>query len=213
MTATDHTFLITFFGALLAIMNPVAGLPIFLSVTNGAPAPIQRRIAVKSALYSLIMGVAIIFAGRPILTLFGISVDDFRIAGGLVLMLIALNMLNGAQSASHTGSSREKAEYPAPDTVAFYPLAFPMIVGPGTITTLIVFAHKAQGTAELAILTGVFAVMVAGLGLSFYFAPLLARYLSQTAQVIMSRLMGMILAAIAVSMLTEGLRALFPGLS
>lgn len=209
----DTSFAVTFFGALFAIMNPVSNLPIFLSVTEGAPAAVQRQIALKVALYCLVLGAAFALAGTQVLKLFGISTDDFRVAGGLVVLLLALNMLNGDESSSHHGTDDEKRSYPAPDAVAFYPLTFPIIVGPGTITTLIVYAHQATTPAHVVAFAAVFVGMVALLALTFYNAPVLARHLSGTARVIMSRLMGMILAAIAVGMIVTGLKALLPGLA
>jgi multiple antibiotic resistance protein len=209
----DFNFAITLFGALFAIMNPVANLPVFLSVTAGAPPEVQRRIALKVALYSLVMGAVFATLGSQVLDLFAISIDDFRVAGGLVVLLIALNMLNGEQSSSHHGTDGEQDAYPAPATVAFYPLTFPIIIGPGTITTLIVFAHQVRGSADLIVYAGVFTGLVALLGLVFYNAPRLGAHLSGTARVIMSRLMGMILAAIAVGMMAQGLKALLPGLA
>jgi len=209
----DSSFAITFFGALFAIMNPATNLPIFLSVTEGAPVEIQRKIALKTALYSLVLGGGFAIAGAQVLNLFGISIDDFRLAGGLVLLLIALNMLNGEQSSSHHGSKDEQDTFPSAESVAFYPLTFPIIVGPGTITTLIIFSHKAQTPVQMLTFGGVFVGLVALLGLVFYNAPMLAKHLSGTARVIMSRLMGMILAAIAVGMMSDGLKALLPGLA
>ncbi len=209
----DLNFAITVFGALFAIMNPVTNLPVFLSVTDGAPPDIQRRIGLKVALYSLVMGAVFAIAGAQVLNLFGISVDDFRVAGGLVVLLIALNMLNGKQSASHHGTETEQTAYPEPQTVAFYPLTFPIIIGPGTITTLIVFAHQVKNSADAIVFAGVFTGLVALLGLVFYNAPTLGARLSDSARVIMSRLMGMILAAIAVGMMADGLKVLLPGLA
>lgn len=209
----DINFAITFFGALFAIMNPVTNLPIFLSVTAEATVADQRKIALKTALYCLILGGAFAAAGTQVLNLFGISVDDFRVAGGLVVLLLALNMLNGHESSAHHGTDSEKEDYPAPETVAFYPLTFPILVGPGTITTLIVYSHQITDAAHLTAFVAVFVGLVALLALTFWNAPALAKHLSGTARVIMSRLMGMILAAIAVSMIFEGLKALLPGLA
>ncbi len=209
----DPVFAMKFFGALFAIMNPITVLPIFLSVTDGVSEAIQRQIALKIALYSLIMGVAIALIGTPALKLFGISIDDFRVAGGLVVLMIGLNMLNGAESSSHHGTAKEKSDYPDPADVAFYPMTFPMIVGPGTITTLILFTGQAHTAADKIAAGGVFLSVIAMLGLVLYFAGDLAKHLSGTARVIMSRLMGMILAAIAIEMIASGLTAILPGLA
>lgn len=209
----DTTFAISFLGALFAIMNPVTNLPVFLSVTEGTTRADQRRIALKTALYSLILGGCFAVAGTQLLNLFGISVDDFRVAGGLVVLLIALNMLNGKDSSSHHGTTGERDSYPAPETVAFYPLTFPIIVGPGTITTLIIYAHQVHDAAHLTAFVAVFLGLTGLLALTFWNAPALSAHLSGTARVIMSRLMGMILAAIAVGMITDGLKSLLPGLA
>lgn len=209
----DLSFAVTFFGALFAIMNPVTNLPVFLSVTEGTTPAVQRTIALKTALYSLVLGAVFAVGGSQTLSLIGISVDDFRVAGGLVVLLLALNMLSGEQSSSHHGTDDEKSAYPAPQSVAFYPLTFPIIVGPGTITTLILFAHQVDGVGDILAYTGVLCGLIALLGVVFYNAPTLARYLSDTARVIMSRMMGMILAAIAVAMMSDGLKALLPGLA
>ncbi|MEX0284236.1 MAG: MarC family protein [Paracoccaceae bacterium] len=208
----DPAFAVKLFGALFAIMNPISNLPVFLSVTDGAPVAVQRQIAVKVAIYALIMGAIIAVAGNQVLTLFGISVDDFRVAGGLVVLMIGLNMLHGTESSTHHGSDGEKAAYPDAATVAFYPLTFPIIVGPGTITTLIVFWGQAGGAADKLTFGLVFAGLVAMLAVAFWFAADLGRVLSGSARVIMSRLMGMILAAIAIDMIATGLKALLPGL-
>lgn len=209
----DHISAIKLFGALFAIMNPFVNLPVFLGLTDGASAAVQRQVALKVGLFSAIMGGVIALAGGQILTLFGISVDDFRVAGGLVLLLIALNMLHGENNSSHHGTDDEQAGFPDPASIAFYPLTFPIIVGPGTITTLIVFAGQVNGLSDGIIYGAVFALCLAMLTVVLYFAGFLGGYLSDTARVIMSRLMGMILAAIAVDMLGAGLRVLLPGLA
>ena len=208
----DTAYAIKLFGALFAIMNPISNLPIFLGVTEGASVATQRAIALKVALYALVMGAVFSLAGSAVLKLFGITIADFRTAGGLVLLLIALNMLNGDHSSSHHGSEGEQENFPDAASVAFYPLTFPIIIGPGTIATLIVFAGQAETAADKIAFGVVFAGLVALLGLVFYFAADIGKHLSETARAIMSRLMGMILAAIAVGMITTGLKDLLPGL-
>ncbi|WP_299947659.1 MarC family protein [uncultured Ruegeria sp.] len=209
----DTTLAVGFFGALFAIMNPITNLPVFLSVTQDLPTADQRKVAIKTALYCLILGGAFAAIGSQALGLFGISVDDLRVAGGLVVLMIGLNMLNGNESSSHHGTDGEKKSYPAPETVAFYPLAFPILVGPGTITTLILYAHHIKTPAEAIGYAAVFLFVVALLLVTFWNASALAKRLSANARVIMSRFMGMILAAIAISMIADGLKALLPGLA
>lgn len=209
----DTALAIKFFGALFAIMNPFTNMAIFLSVTDGATPAVQRTIALKTGLFTLIMGASFALVGTQALALFGINIASFRAAGGLVVLLLALNMLKGEDSKSHHGNSAEQASFPDPASVAFYPLTFPIIVGPGTITTLIVFSHQAKTVSDAILLGGVFLAIVAMVTIVFFFASNIGKYLTDSARVIMSRLMGMILAAIAVEMIMDGLKVLLPGLA
>ena len=209
----DPAFGVRFFGALFAIMNPLMVLPLFLALTSGFTPAEQRRTALAVTAFSTIMCAAIALAGQQILGFFGIGVDDFRLAGGFVLGGIALGMLSGAGNPAHEGSPTEAAHTGDLDAIAFYPLTFPMIVGPGTITTLLVFVQQARTPSDYATFAGVVVAMLLLLGTVLYFASAIGSRLSQTLRVIMSRLMGMILLAIAVSMLVAGLKALLPGLA
>ncbi len=208
----DPTYGLRFFGALFAIMNPLMVLPLFLAMTDRFTAAEQRRTALAITLYAAIMCAVIAVAGSHILAFFGVRIDDFRIAGGLVLAIIALNMLNGAGNPAHEGGARETVEPARVDAIAFYPLTFPMVIGPGTIATLLVFAQEVESALSVAIFAGVVAIMIALLGVVLYFASRIGEHLSATLRVIISRLMGMILLAIAVGMFTAGARALLPGL-
>ncbi len=209
----DSTLAVGFFGALFAIMNPITNLPVFLSVTDGLAPAEQRKVATKTALYCLILGASFAAVGSQTLSLFGISVDDLRVAGGLVVLMIGLNMLNGKPSTSHHGTEGERQSYPEPDTVAFYPLAFPILVGPGTITTLILYASHIHKPVDAIVYASVFLAVLLLLFVTFWNAAAIAKRLSDNARVIMSRFMGMILSAIAISMIAAGLKVLLPGLA
>jgi multiple antibiotic resistance protein len=209
----DHTFGIKFFGALFAIMNPLVNLPIFLSLTQDLTLAEQRRTALEVTLYSAVMCAVIGLAGQRILGFFDISVDDFRVAGGLVLAIIALNMLNGGGNPAHEGSSAEQSQQKNVDSIAFYPMTFPMVVGPGAIATLVVFLQQVGTPRDFAAYTIVIAAILLLLGATLYFAGSIGAHLSKTLRIIMQRLMGMILLAIAVGMLVDGLKALLPALA
>lgn len=209
----DTVFLIKTFGAFFAIMNPFVNLPIFLSLTEELSAAQQRRTAIYVMVFSAAMCVVLAIAGQGILGFFGISVDDFRVAGGLVLMMIGLGMLNGSGNASHERTASEQTDQPDLRQVAFYPMTFPMIVGPGTITTLIVFYGQVDGFGTRFAFWGALGATLALLGIVLFFASQIGAHLSQTMRVIMTRLMGMILAAIAVDMIATGLKSLLPGLA
>lgn len=208
----DFAFATKVFAALFAIMNPIANLPVFLSLTSGMDEAEQRRTAFLVVVTVTVGCLLSAAAGTAILGFFGLDVDHFRLAGGLIVLLIALSMLHGTESATHSGSSEEKATFNTASNVAFYPLAIPMLLGPGTISALIVYASDARGLggqAELA--AGLFAFLLL-LAATLFSAPLLARVLSPTVMSVTKRLMGMVLAAIAMEMLVTSLRALFPGL-
>lgn len=208
----DTVFLVKVLGALFAIMNPFVNLPIFLGLTRDLDAGEQRRVALRVVAYSAVMCAIAALAGQRILNFFGVNVNDFRIAGGLVLGMIAFGLLNGANSAAHHGSEAEKGEQAELASIAFYPMTFPMLVGPGTLTALIVFLGQAQGPAQVTAFVTALAAVLASLAVTFWFGATLGAYLSATLRVIMSRLMGMILLAIAVGMAAAGLKALLPGL-
>lgn len=209
----DTTELIKAFGAFFAIMNPFVNLPIFLALTDGTPVAAQRKMAIMIALYAAIMCAVILLAGQQIITFFGVTIDQFRIAGGIVLAHIAWSMLNGSPIASHHGSDSEQDHLAEVESQAFYPITFPMIVGPGTIATLIIYGGHADGLAGLAGIAGVVAAILGLLFLVLFFASAFGRVLTGTMRVIMTRLMGMILLAIAVEMVVAGLKAVLPGLA
>lgn len=200
------------FAALFAIMNPIANVPVFLSLTDGASDAERRRVAVTAAIGTTIGCALSVLAGQAVLDAFGLGVDDFRLAGGLIVLMIALSMLQGSASHAHDRTPQEREETIDYAGVAVYPLTVPLLVGPGTIATLIVFGQtaRAQGRwVELALGLGGF---LAVLGLALLSAPLIGRHLSATATAITRRLMGMILAAVAMEMIVVSLRHLFPGL-
>ena len=211
--SVDLPFVTKVFAALFAIMNPIANVPVFLSLTEGASDAVRRRVAVTAAIGTTIGCLVSILGGQAVLDTFGLSVDDFRLAGGLIVLTIALSMLQGSSSPTHGRSPKEKEDAVEAESVAIYPLTIPLLVGPGTIATLIVFGQTARAQAkwlELAIGVGTFLALLSAALLS---APWLGRHLSATATAITRRLLGMILAAGAMEMIVASLRALFPGLS
>lgn len=211
----DSALLVKALGGLFAIMNPFVALPMFLTLTAGYDVKRQRHTAVRVAIYSLVMSLVVMVAGKAILGFFGVQIDDFRIAGGLVLLTIALGMLSGHGNTAHSGSKDEQShqqEQAATSDVSFYPMSFPMMVGPGTITTIIVFAESG-GVASYVAVAAALVVVVAVLFVVLWFAPNIGKHMSGTLRVIMTRLMGMILAAISVEMIVVGLAHVFPMLT
>ncbi len=208
----DTVFAVKFFGALFAVVNPLAALPMFLGLTQSLGPAAQRKTALSVTLYAAILCAVVAVGGQQILAFFGISLDEFRVAGGLLLAGIAFSMVSGGGNPAHEGSSAEQAGQGG-DAIAFYPLAFPIVAGPGVIATLILFAHEATTDADRITFWAVIAANMAILLVLLYFAGAIGKRLSATLRVIMLRLMGMIVMAIAIGMITTGLKAIFPGLA
>lgn len=213
----DIAFAARFMGALFAIMNPFINLPFFLAMTSGRTVREQRAAALQIVTYTSVMCIVITLAGNVILGFFGISVSAFRVAGGLVLLGIAFSMLNGHPVTAHERGAHEKTADPGPapeeDNISFYPMTFPLIVGPGTIATLIIYAAQVRGAGQYTAFALVLAAILVALLVVLYFAASIGKLLSARMRVIMTRLMGMILAAIAVGMVVDGLKSLLPGLA
>tara|TARA_A100001391_G_scaffold48774_4_gene29032 strand:- start:17748 stop:18389 length:642 start_codon:yes stop_codon:yes gene_type:complete len=201
------------FGAFFALVNPFIVLPIFLSLTDGFSVSQQRMLAVKVALFAAMMCVIVLFAGQQIIGFFGISIDEFRVAGGAVLAGIAWSMLHGGAMASHHGSASEQEQLNDVSGLAFYPITFPMIVGPGTIATLIIYSGHTQNMEGMFSLVGIVGAIIVLLFAVLFFAAQIGKMMSQTLRMITTRLMGMILLAIAVDMTITGLTTLLPGLA
>ncbi|MFC2249360.1 MarC family protein [Labrys portucalensis] len=214
----DVTFAAKFLGALFAIMNPFINLPIFLSMVSTKPVAQQRGMAVTILFYTAAMCIVISLFGGYIIAFFGVTIASFRVAGGLVLLGIALSMLNGRPVTSHERGEQEKqadrtAESDTDGDLAFYPMTFPMVVGPGTMATLIVYAAQTHNAAQYASFALVLASVLLALFIVLFFAAEIGELLSAKVRVIMTRIMGMILAAIAVEMVIEGAKVMLPGLA
>jgi len=209
----DTQFAIKVFAALFAIMNPIANIPIFLSLTEGRTDQERRSVAVVAIIGVAAGCVVSAVAGGAVLSVFGLTVDNFRLAGGLMVLLIALSMLNGQSSTQHHPSGHEAGHEASQDAdaagIAIYPLTIPLLVGPGTIATLIVFGHTAATDGKRMELMLGLGAFLAVLSAALLAAPVLGRYLSARATAVTKRLMGMILAAIAVEMMTTSLKAIF----
>jgi multiple antibiotic resistance protein len=213
MQLMDHAELAKAFGAFFAVMNPFVNLPIFLGLTTGFSVAQQRILAVKVFIFSAIMSAVVLLAGSAIIGFFGITVNQFRIAGGAVLVKIAWSMLNGTGISSHHGSDQERAQMANLSGLAFYPITFPMVVGPGTIASLIIYGGH-TGNADMLMWVGIIVASILCMMLVvLLFAAQIGKVMSDTMRVITTRLMGMILLAIAVEMIVAGIAALLPGLA
>jgi multiple antibiotic resistance protein len=199
----------------LAIVNPLACVPFFIHYTQGQSA-VERRRTIRVAAISCFVVIALsALLGLQILGFFGISLASFQVGGGLLLMPSALSMLNaqpaGAKSnAQEIQDTAEKAATGA--SIAVVPLTIPLLTGPATMSTVVIFADKAKSVWQLGTLVGYGLVVALATALCFALAQPIARLLGRTGINVMTRLMGLILAALAVEVMADGLHTLFPGL-
>jgi multiple antibiotic resistance protein len=203
-------FTLVTFAAVFSVVDPFAVIPAFLSMTQGDSEAKKRSAALRAAVATTLALLIFACAGSYILKLFGITLGAFRIAGGILLFLVALDMLRAQKSRTRT-SPEEETEGAEREDVAVIPLAIPMLAGPGSIATVMVLMSEAQGD-WLRIAVVVASILLTG-GLTFLLlrsAGVLERTLKQTGLNILNRVMGLILAAMAVQITIMGLRDVLP---
>ncbi len=198
------------FISLIAIVNPLMGVPMFVSLTNQMTSSERDRAARSTALTVCCVLAVSVIAGDTILGFFGIDVIDFSIAGGILILLMAINMLNARPDAGARISPDERLEAAHRNGVAIVPLGIPLLAGPGAISTAIIVADMAPSLMHRLILLALCAVI----GFITYFTLRVSRGVSRlmgiTGMNIVSRIMGLLLAAIAVSFMANGIQRLFP---
>ncbi|MDO8456652.1 MAG: MarC family protein [Burkholderiaceae bacterium] len=198
---------------LLAIVNPLAIVPFFIHYTQGFSREQRRRTIVISSFSAFVVIATSALAGLHILDFFGISLASFQVGGGMLLLTSALNMLN-AQPAEAKPASHELEDGAAKAamgaSIAVVPLTIPLLTGPATMSTVVIYAEKAKTFLQLSTLVGYGVVIGLATALCFAMAQPIARVLGKTGINVMTRLMGLILAALAVEVMSDGLVKLFP---
>jgi len=192
------------FGSLFAVLNPVATVPPFLAMTEGNSKAQRARMASRACLIACTVLVVFVLSGMRVLNFFGVSVPAFQIAGGLVLIRVAFDLLQGGRAKVTPEEYREGEEK---DDISITPLGVPILCGPATITTGILLSSTALRWFDTGLLVAVIVAMYVGLALLLRIAGDYADRLGQTPIKITSRLMGLILVAVAVQFMVDGLRA------
>jgi multiple antibiotic resistance protein len=200
--------------ALLAIVNPIGVIPFFIHFTQGFTRE-QRQRTVRVAAFSAFIVIAVsALAGLKIIEFFGISLASFQVGGGLLLLTSALQMLNAQPAESRKDDLAEGSDKAdAGASIAIVPLTIPLLTGPATISTMVIYADKTRHWWQLAVLVGYGVVIGLAVWLAFSLSGRIARVLGKTGINVMTRLMGLILAALAVEVMSEGLVKLFPVLA
>jgi multiple antibiotic resistance protein len=200
-----------FFVVFFVVVEPVSLIPLFSGLTTGASSGYKRRMAVKAVIISAAILLLFALGGASFLSLMGISLESFRIFGGLLLFLLALDMVFARESGTRTSSS-EAAESRRRADISVFPLAFPFIAGPGALATILLWFGPLrlplQGGLMVTYLVAVVAVLAIALILMLLADPLM-RVIGVTGANVAGRLLGVILGALAVQFVLDGLREAF----
>ncbi|WP_444455467.1 MarC family protein [Rhodobacter capsulatus] len=193
---------ITAFVTLFVVVDPIGLVPLFLALTQGMSASMRRTIGLRALVVAAVLLTAFGLFGDALLKGIGISMPAFRIAGGVLLFLTALDMLFERRTQRREGQS---AEPHAPDPSVF-PLGTPLLAGPGAMATMILLAGSGTGGLHIAAVMAVMALVLGCVFVLFLLATPLERALGRTGTMVVTRLLGMLLAALAVQFILDGLR-------
>lgn len=200
--------------ALLAIVNPIGVLPFFIQFTRGFRREQRQRTIRVAATGTFVVIAVSALAGLRIIEFFGISLASFQVGGGMLLLLSSLQMLNAQPAESRSSDLAEGSDkVDAGDSIAIVPLTIPLLTGPATISTMVIYAQKTRHWWELAVLVGYGVVIAISVWIAFSLSGRIARVVGNTGINVMTRVMGLLLAALAVEVMSDGLLVLFPGLS
>ncbi|OED47906.1 MarC family transcriptional regulator [Rhodobacteraceae bacterium (ex Bugula neritina AB1)] len=198
----DTAFLITSFVTLFVIVDPIGLTPVFIALTQGMPSARRRSIALRATVTAVILLAIFAALGEAVLGFIGISMPAFRVAGGVLLFLTALDMLFERRNKRREDRSEEDDF----DDPSVFPLAIPLMAGPGSIATVILLTGQQPGLAGFAMVMGVVIAVLAILLVMCLFSGLFERMLGKIGITVVTRLLGMLLAALSVQFVLDGLR-------
>jgi multiple antibiotic resistance protein len=202
---------VKFFIVFFVVVEPISLIPVFSGLTEGASDAYKRKMALKSVLVA--SGILLLFAlvGAGFLSAMGIAIDSFRIFGGLLLFLIALEMVFARESGTRT-SSEEKVESRQRADISVFPLAFPFMAGPGALTTMLLWfgpVSIVDSPAQFGVMFGCALIVLLCCWLAMRVAGPLMRIIGVTGTNVANRLFGVVLGALAVQFIVDGIRASF----
>ena len=204
----EFEFLLTSFVTLFIIIDPIGLTPVFIAITIGMDDTLRRKVALRSVLVSAFVVSLFIVGGETVLGFIGISMPAFRIAGGILLFLTALDMLFQKRSKRRENQTEQELV----DDPSVFPLAIPLIIGPGAIATVILIAGAKPGLPGIASTGFVTALVLLTVFILFSAASRIDKLLGKTGIDVLTRLLGMLLAALSVQFVIEGLFEFFPKL-
>jgi multiple antibiotic resistance protein len=201
-------FVVSALVTLIVVVDPVGLVPTFIGITHGLPSAARRSVAFRASIIAAIVLIGAALIGEWLLRTLSISLPAFRIAGGLLLFSIASEMVFGLRI-QRQSQTAEQAVDERVRNIAAFPLAIPLMAGPGAITATVLLAGRSNGDPlKLGLLIGVIVVIVLICVVAFLLAGQIAKLFGTTGNIVLSRLLGVLLAALAVQFVVDGVRAL-----
>jgi multiple antibiotic resistance protein len=196
----------------LVIIDPPGCAPIFASLTRGTSAAHRRAMAVRSALVAWAILMFFALLGKPMLHALGISLASFRIAGGVMLFMIALDMVFERRTQRREERAQSIEGTPQAEDISVFPMGIPMIAGPGSIASAMLWVSRADDTVEIATVLAAITVVILITLVTLLAAGPLMRVLGERMEAMITRILGVILAALAAQFIVDGLKQSFPSL-
>lgn len=200
---------ISAFVSLLVIIDPPGCAPIYASLTTGASAAQRRNMAIRSVIVAGAILLVFALFGKQLLGVLGISLEAFRIAGGLMLFLIALDMVFEKRTQRREERAREIRETPEIEDVSIFPMAMPMLAGPGSIASVMLLVSRSNNTQELLAVLGALAAVLLITLVALLAAGPLMRLVGEKIEAVITRLLGVLLAALAAQFVVDGIKQSF----
>lgn len=194
-----------------ALLSPFSAIPIFLSLTSEESNAQRKKTALTASIATALTMIIAIWIGEIILNMFGISISSFRVAGGILLLLMSINMINAETPRQKNTPEEFREAKELSKDIAIVPMAIPLLAGPGSISTVILYSNQSSETMHLVFMSLIIIGVVFLIYLALRMAVPISKALGTTGINIISRVMGLILAAISIEFISSGLLVLFPG--
>ena len=202
----------TAFITLAVIIDPPGCAPIFASLTSGTDAAHRRKMAIRSVAVAWSILVFFALLGEPLLDTLGISLSAFRLAGGIMLFMIALDMVFERRTQRREERAQSIEGTPEAEDISVFPMAIPMIAGPGSIASIMLLSARADGLIEGAVVLAAMTLVILLTLAALLAAGPLMRLIGANLEAMITRILGVILAALAAQFVVDGLKQSFPGL-
>jgi multiple antibiotic resistance protein len=203
---------VKFLIGLIAIIDPFGTIPILINLSNSSKSVNLKKIASSAAITTVVVLEIALFTGDLFLRVFGISIGSFQVGGGILILLMAISMMYGTMSRAK--QTEEEARHLSDrESIAIVPLGIPLLAGPGAISTVVLYAHLESSLQHYAILSTTIILIACIVWLTLRAATMIADLMGTTGINVAKRIMGLILAALGIEFITNGLKLLFPALS